>query len=74
MDHERGVRDLLRLALDELRKHNESYHNHTPEEVLDLLEQALKTTSEKTLGAIYRDCIELLERRRNGVGNDGRSG
>lgn len=66
MDDSRIVRDLLSLALDELRRHNEGYHVHTPEAFLDLVDQALKTDNQKTLGAIYGDCVELLEQRRRG--------
>lgn len=60
------MRSLLRLALDELPRQNESYHWHTPEAFLDLIEQALKTSNQKTLDVIHRDCIELLEQRERG--------
>lgn len=55
--------ELLRLAVSELRQHNQSYHWKTPEEFVDLLDAAIAENPAASREEILARCRHLLMMR-----------
>lgn len=57
------LRSLLKIAVDELRRHNECYHASTPPVVLQGLEEAVETRGTDVLEEILRTVEESVAQR-----------